>query len=172
MDDSIKSKLWTIVHYGRVHDKFAGYKLLLSDKNFNDYGYYTSFYLFMQLPKEKEVNLKIAELNILNIGQKAGERPDVSNASSMFTFISDIESAYMILFHLTFKERKELIASLNIHFQDEIVKNEQAFKNSVLRGTNEVSFKKKQEDIKSIITCPLDISTALINCKERIEIAF
>lgn len=43
MNDLIKSKLWTIVHKSKVHDKFAGYKLLLSDSNWNDYGYYTSY---------------------------------------------------------------------------------------------------------------------------------
>ena len=97
MDCLIKSKLLTVVHKSRVHDKFADFKLLLSDSNCNDNGYYTSFRLWLQLP-EKEVNLKVAELNILNVGQKAGENPTISTTSSMFTFIRDFERAYMILF--------------------------------------------------------------------------
>lgn len=172
MDDMINSKLWTIVHKSRVHDKFTDCKLLLSDSNWNDNGYYTLFQLWLQLPEKKEVNLKIAELNILNIGQKAGENPIISTTSSMFTFIRDIESAYMILFNLTFKERKELRESLNVHFQYETLKNEPAFQKSVLRGTNEIDFKKLQGEIERIITCPLDISTALIDYKKRLNIAF
>ena len=172
MNDLIKSKLWTIVHKSRVHDKFAGYKLLLSDSNWNDYGYYTSYQLWLQLPNEKGINLKIAELNILNVEQKAGENPIISTTSSMFTFIRDIESAYMIIFNLTFKEREELKESLNIQFQYETIKNEPAFQKSVLRGTNEIDFKRLQKEIERIITCPLDISTALINYKERIDMAF
>lgn len=41
----INSKLWTIVHKSRVHDKFTDCKLLLSDSNWNDNGYYTLFQL-------------------------------------------------------------------------------------------------------------------------------
>lgn len=171
MDCLIKSKLLTVVHKSRVHDKFADFKLLLSDSNCNDNGYYTSFRLWLQLP-EKEVNLKVAELNILNVGQKAGENPTISTTSSMFTFIRDIESAYMILFILTFKERKELMEGLNINFQYETIKNEPAFQKSILRGTNEIDFKKLQREIERIITCPLDISTALIDYKKRINITF
>lgn len=78
----------------------------------------------------------------------------------------------MILFNLTFKERKELRESLNVHFQYETLKNEPAFQKSVLRGTNEIDFKKLQGEIERIITCPLDISTALIDYKKRLNIAF
>lgn len=170
MDNFIKSKLWTIVHWSNVHGKFVGYKLLLSDSNCNDYGYYTSFRLWLQL--QKEVNLKIAELNILNPGQGVGESPTILTTLPIFTFIRDIESAYMILFHLTLKERKELISSLNIQFQYDIIKNEAAFKKSVLRGINEIDFKKQQKEIERIITCPLEISKALIDYKKRIDIAF
>lgn len=161
------AKLWTIVHNSRVHEKFEDYKLFLSDINWNDYGYYTSFSLWLQLQKDKNYNLKIADLNILNVGQKAGASPVISN-ESMFTFVRDIKSAYLILFHLTYKERKELIASLNIVFRCDAVKNEPAFQKSVLRGTNEVNFKILQEKIESIITCPLDISTALQDNKEHL----
>ena len=44
MDNLIREKLLAIVHNSRVHDKFAAYKLLLSDLNWNDYGYYTYFF--------------------------------------------------------------------------------------------------------------------------------
>lgn len=172
MGSSINLKLWTIVHSGRVHDKFVGYKLLLSNSYCNDNGYYTTFNLWLQTPQNKDFNLKIADLNILNIGQETGDNPTISTKSSMFTFIRDVESAYMILFHLSFDERKELIASLNIHFQFEEVKDESAFKKSVLRGTNESAFRKVQEEIENIITCPLEISKALRNYKCRIDMAY
>lgn len=170
MGNFIKSRLWTIVHRSNVHSKFIGYKLLLSDSNCNDNGYYTSFRLWLQL--QKEANLKIAELNILNLGQSVGENPTISTILPMFTFIRDIESAYMILFHLTLKERKDLIESLNIQFRYDMIKNEAAFKKSVLRGINEIDFKKQQEEIERIITCPLEISTALIDYKKMIDMAF
>lgn len=67
MENLTKTKLWTLVHRSREHEKFEGYKLLLSEQNRNDSGYYTTFRLFLQLPEQKVVNLKIAELNILNI---------------------------------------------------------------------------------------------------------
>lgn len=169
MDNLMNEKLWTIVHNNRVHDKLVGYKLLLSDLKWNDYGYYTYFQLFLQLKENKDANLKIADLNILNIGQKAGESPVISTEIPMITFIRDIESAYMLLFLLTFKERKELITSLNIRFQCEAVRNEPAFQKSVLRGTTEMAFKLQQEEIRQIMTCPLDISTAFTNYKERIN---
>ena len=172
MDNLIREKLLAIVHNSRVHDKFAAYKLLLSDLNWNDYGYYTYFQLFLQLKENKDVNLKVADLNILSIGQKAGESPVISTELSMITFIRDIESAYMLLFLLTFKERKELIASLNIQFQYEAIRNEPAFQKSVLRGTTEMAFMQQQEKVRQIMTCPLDISTAFTNYKERINMAF
>lgn len=172
MENLGKTKQWTLVHRSREHDKFEGYKLLLSGQDWNDSGYYTTFRLFLQLPEQKVVNLKIAELNILNIGQQAGEQPGVSTAVPFFTFIRDIESAYMVLFHLTPEERRALIASLNIQFHFDAIKSEPAFRLSVLRGTDEISFKKRQEEIRRIVTCPLNISTALMDCKERMDLAF
>ena len=160
-ENKLNSKLWTIVHSSRVHEKFTGYKLLLSDLNFNDYGYYTLFDLYLQLPKETEYNLKIATLNILNAGQNLAEHPTVSSPLSIFTFVRDIESAYKLLFYLTLDERKELISSLNICFQSDKILHEPAYRNSVLRGSNEGAFLKNQKEIEHIITCPLEISTAI-----------
>lgn len=165
----VNTSLLTVVHESRVHDKFAGYKLLLSGLNWNDYGYYTSFGLWLQLPKEKEFNLKIADLNIITLGQEAGDIPSMLTEQHMFTFIKDVESAYMILFYLTYEERKELISRLNISFQYEAIKNEPVFQKSVLRGMNEEDFMVIQAEIERIVSCPLNISVALVSCKDQMD---
>lgn len=85
------------------------------------------------------------------------------------TFICNIESAYNLLLFLSPIERKELISKLNIQFDNSLVKNEQAYKISMLRDKSEESFLSEQKEIEKIVTCPLDIANAISMQKEKLK---
>ena len=85
------------------------------------------------------------------------------------TFICNIESAYNLLLFLSPIERKELISKLNIQFDNRFVKNEQAYKISILRDKSEESFLSEQKEIEKIVTCPLDIANAITIQKEKLK---
>ena len=85
------------------------------------------------------------------------------------TFICNIKSAYNLLLFLSPIERKELISKLNIQFDNRLVKNEQAYKISILRDKSEESFLSEQKEIEKIVTCPLDIANAISMQKEKLK---
>lgn len=53
-------------------DEESGVKFRLEYRNWNDYGFYTLYSLEMQLP-DSNLSYRIADIHVMNIGQKAGE---------------------------------------------------------------------------------------------------
>lgn len=167
-------KLWTIVDRRRIHELFAKNetKLYLAHTRFNDYGYYTTYELILVIPENKDVNMKLATIKIMEKGQKVSENVDVINSRTYRSFIMDEESAMLITIFLTPQERKELIESLNICFSSNEVKEEAVFRTSILRGINQTFFGIMQSKIEKIVNLPLDIATTINRNKSRINCFF
>ena len=156
------------VHRLHINDVIDNAKYILEDSNWNDYGYYTRYALY--LPIKDNTRLALAGLFILKYRLNIDEVHWFSEERRNFTtFISNMESAYNILLFLSPIERKELISKLNLQFDNRLVKNEQAYKYSVLRDKSEKSFLSEQKEIEKIVTCPLDIANAISMQKEKLK---
>ena len=164
-------KLWSIVDIRRAHEHFAqnDVKLYLAHTDYNDFGYYTMFDLYLVLPECQNVNMKIATIKIIEKGQKVGECVDVINSNTFYSFIMDEEGAMLITIFLTPQERKELVKSLNICFSTNEVKDEDVYHTSVLRGINQISFVARQGRIEKMIGSPLEICTTINENMDRIS---
>ena len=157
------------VHHLHVNDVINNAKYILEDSNWNDYGYYTRYGLY--LPIKDNTRLTLAGLFILKYKLDIDEVHWFNEERQNFTtFICNIESAYNLLLFLSPIERKEIISRLNIQFDNRLVKNEQAYKYSVLRDKSEESFLNEQKEIENIVTCPLDIAKAIYEQKEKLKI--
>ena len=164
----METKFLKYVHSLHINDVIDNAKYILEDSNWNDYGYYTHYGLY--LPIKNSVRLTLAELFILKYKLDIDEMHWFSEERRNFTtFICNIESAYNLLLFLSPIERKELISKLNIQFDNRFVKNEQAYKISILRDKSEESFLSKQKEIEKIVTCPLDIANAISMQKEKLK---
>ena len=59
---------------GRGYEKFGmNYKYVLTDRGWNDYGYYTLHELFLITPIEQH-NIKLADIRIFNYNQHFNDR--------------------------------------------------------------------------------------------------
>lgn len=71
-------KLWTLVDRNRTHEKFAGYKLLIFDRHWNDYGYYTLYNITYQQPNDFN-NRLIGAVKIFNPNHGENYRASITN---------------------------------------------------------------------------------------------
>ena len=164
----METKFLKYVQRLHINDVIDNAKYILEDSNWNDYGYYTHYGLY--LPIKNSARLTLAELFILKYKLDIDEVHWFSEERRNFTtFICNIKSAYNLLLFLSPIERKELISKLNIQFDNRLVKNEQAYKISILRDKSEESFLSEQKEIEKIVTCPLDIANAISMQKEKLK---
>lgn len=167
----METKFLKYVHRLHINDVIDNTKYILVDSDWNDHGYYTRYGLC--LPIKDKVRLTLAGLFILKYRLDIDEVQWFSEKQrNLTTFISNIESAYNLLLFLSPIERKELISRLNVQFDNKLVKNEQAYKISVLRDKSEESFLSEQKEIENIVTCPLDIAKAICAQKEKLKSYF
>ena len=164
----METKFLKYVQRLHINDVIDNAKYILEDSNWNDYGYYTHYGLY--LPIKNSARLTLAELFILKYKLDIDEVHWFSEERRNFTTsICNIKSAYNLLLFLSPIERKELISKLNIQFDNRLVKNEQAYKISILRDKSEESFLSEQKEIEKIVTCPLDIANAISMQKEKLK---
>ena len=164
----METKFLKYVHRLHINDVIDNAKYILEDSNWNDYGYYTRYGSY--LPIKDSARLTLAGLFILKYKLDIDEVHWLNEERRNFTtFICNIESAYNLLLFLSPIERKELISKLNIQFDNRFVKNEQAYKISILRDKSEESFLSEQKEIEKIVTCPLDIANAISMQKEKLK---
>lgn len=168
MTFEMETKFLKYVQRLHINDVIDNAKYILEDSNWNDYGYYTHYGLY--LPIKNSARLTLAELFILKYKLDIDEVHWFSEERRNFTTsICNIKSAYNLLLFLSPIERKELISKLNIQFDNRLVKNEQAYKISILRDKSEESFLSEQKEIEKIVTCPLDIANAISMQKEKLK---
>ena len=164
----METKFLKYVHRLHKNDGNDKSKYILENSNWNDYGYYTRYGLY--LPIKDNARLTLAGLFIIKYKLDIDEIHWFCEERRNFTtFICNIESAYNLLLFLSPIERKELISKLNIQFDNRLVKNEQAYKISMLRDKSEESFLGEQKEIEKIVTCPLDIANAISMQKEKLK---
>lgn len=158
-------KIFVQATNGRGYDKFSGkYKYILTDRGWNDFGYYTIQELFLVTPDDND-NVKLADLHMFNYDQHSGEHLD-TNITNYVGYISTVESAERILLLLSPDERNELISALHINFMAGIYANQHAFLKSVLRGLTLEEFEERQAKIKAIVSISEDITSMIENNRD------
>ena len=144
-------RLWTLVDGNRTHEKFDGYKLLISDRNWNDYGYNTLYNITYQQPNNF-CNRLVGSVKIFNPNYGENYRASITNIHAPYVaFICNKISAMTLFLVLTPEERKELIETLHITFDCTKYKSLSVFNKSVLRGYTLEEFIKEQKYIKSLM---------------------
>lgn len=155
---------------GRGYDKFSGknYKYVLSDREWNDFGYYTLHELFLITPDGTD-NIKLADIRLLNFNQKFNEHVNL-NITNFIGFISNVESAERLLLFLSPSERKELFSTLHINFTVGMFSSQPAFLKSVLRDITFEQFEERQSRIKTIVSFSEDVSSLIKRNKEILKL--
>ncbi|MDE7420223.1 MAG: hypothetical protein K2N35_08440 [Muribaculaceae bacterium] len=154
------TKLVTGAVNGRGYEKFGGnYKYVLTDREWNDFGFYTLHELFLITPNDQD-NIKLADIRLFNFEQHSNERLNL-NTTNYVGFISNIESAEHLLLFLSPNERKELCSVLHINFTAGMFSKQPAFLKSVLRGITVQQFEEKQSKIKAIVTIEENIASMI-----------
>ena len=148
-------------------DEKSGVKFRLEYRNWNDYGFYTLYSLEMRLP-DSNLSYRIADIHVMNIGQKAGEKPSTSN--SPIIIISDTDSAERLFLFLSPKQRARLENLLAIKYDCLGIEREQAFINSVLRDKTISEFIKQQEVIKNLMHSSVDACSFLLRNKHQLSL--
>ena len=114
----METKFLKYVHRLHKNDGNDKSKYILENSNWNDYGYYTRYGLY--LPIKDNARLTLAGLFIIKYKLDIDEIHWFCEERRNFTtFICNIESAYNLLLFLSPIERKELISKLNIQFEAE-----------------------------------------------------
>lgn len=142
-------------------------QLQLKFENWNDFGYYTFYGLWMQSPNLK-YSIRLADIHIMNIGQKLGDKPCGCMPTPM-AFISNVESAERLFLFLSPAERKALEAELLVHYDDTWVKDEPAFLKSVLRNKTFEDFHTIQKRVKELMHSTIDVASMLVKHKDQIQ---
>lgn len=163
------NKLFVHASNGKGYEKFtgAGYKYILTDRNWNDFGYYTLHELFLIMPEGID-NIKLADIRLLNFQQNNGDHPNLC-IPNFVGFITQLEWAERILLFLSPKDREELLSDLHIKFSGKLYKDQQAFLKSVLRDITFELFEERQTRIKSIVSIQEDISSMIERNKDIIK---
>lgn len=175
------SRLWTLVDINRTHEKFGEYKLLIADRNWNDYGYYTRYSVYYQQANQMS-NPLIAELKIFKPNQIKGEKASFSNIHAPYvTFISNKISAMVLFLILSPKERKDFIDSLHITFDCSKYKSLDIFNQSILREHSLEHFISEQNEIHEMMVSEInpahyisstdenDVKNVLLNFSEVVK---
>ena len=124
-------KLWTLVDINRIYEKFGEYKLLIADKNWNDYGYYTLYNIKYQQPSDFD-NILIGAVKIFNPNHGENYRASITNIHAPYvSFICNKTCAMALFLVLTPEERKVLIETLHIKFDCTKYKSLRVFTESV-----------------------------------------
>lgn len=76
-------KLWTLVDRNRTHEKFEGYKLLVSDRNWNDYGYNTLYNITYQHPNDVN-NKLVGSVKIFNPNSGENYKASITNTHAPY----------------------------------------------------------------------------------------
>lgn len=162
------NKLYVHAANGRGYEKFsgAGYKYVLTDRNWNDLGYYTLHELFLIMPEGTD-NIKLADIRLFNHQQSNGDHTNLS-ISNFVGFITQIEWAERILLFLSPKDREELLSELHIKFSGKLYTDQHAFLKSVLRGITFEQFEERQTKIKSIVSITENITSMIEHNKDII----
>ena len=148
-------------------DEESDVKFRLEYRNWNDYGFYTLNSLEMRLP-DSNLSYRIADIHVMNVGQKAGEKPSTSN--SPIIIISDTDSAERLFLFLSPKQRTRLENLLAIKYDSRGIEREQAFINSVLRDKTISEFIKQQEVIKNLMRSSVDACSFLLRNKHQLSL--
>lgn len=163
-------ELWTLVDRNRNHEKFAGYKLLIADRNWNDNGYYTLYSVVYQQPKDF-LNRFVGEIKIFNPNKGEDYRASITNShdshDSYVTFICNKTCAMALFLVLTPEERKEMIESLHIKFDCSEYKLLEVFKKSVLRDTTLEKFVVDQREIEKLMLSDINPAHYISSTEEN-----
>ena len=131
------------------------FKYIINFCNWNDYGYYTRYDLYLVVP-EDEYNHFLARLIIFGEND-SGVKMLRKISPRTVTFIESIEDAYRIFLYLKPSERYELIDSLNIRFEiSPEIQMLPEVSNSLLRYKDVEIFINEQQHIKNIVTSELN----------------
>lgn len=149
-------------------DEKSGVKFWLKYLNWNDYGYYTLYSLYMQLP-DTSTSYMIADMQVMNIGQKTGKRPSWEPTPPT-VFISDVDSAERMFLILTPEQRLKLEEILPIRYNSQHIEKEQVFIQSVMRGITMTEFLNRQNRIKELMHSTIDVSTLICRHKTQINL--
>ena len=147
-------------------DEKSGMKFRLVYRNWNDYGYYTLYVLELNIP-EMDISYRIADIRVMNIGQKKGDKPSWIPTTPI-VFISNVESAETLLLFLTQKQRSNLEKILLIQYDTIHVNQEEVFQVSVLRDKTLTEFNKSLIRIKELVQSPIDVSSMIDNHKTQL----
>lgn len=163
------NKLFALAANGRGYEKFssAGYKYVLTDRNWNDFGFYTLHELFLITPGGID-NIKLADIRLFNHQQNNGDHPNLC-IPNFVGYITQIEWAERILLFLSPKDREELLSELHIKYSGKLYKDQQAFLKSVLRDITFEQFEERQAKIKSIVSIKEDIASMIEHNKNIIN---
>ena len=168
-------RLWMCVHELNGVQVHRSCKYVLSYSNWNDFGYRTSFRLYLVLYNpicDNMYSFGIASLSIVEHEPLAkGTRfLPKEGATNYHTYIMDIRSAESMLLFLTYEERKELIDKLRIRFDDAGYCEQGNYKFSTLRNTTRRHFLDMQKRIKMIIENPYDVASLIDRHRDRIKL--
>ena len=164
------NELFVHAENGRGYEKFSGesYKYILTDRGWNDYGYYTLHELFLITPEDTD-NIKLADIRLFNFDQKFNEHVNF-NITNYVGFISNIESAERLFLFLSPSARKELFSVLHINFYAGMYSTQPAFIKSVKRDITMEQFQERQSRIKAIVSNQEDVSSMIIRNKEVLKL--
>ena len=160
-------KLWTLVDKNRIHEKFEGYKLLIADRNWNDFGYSTLYSVVYQQPKDF-FNKLIAGVKIFNPNKGENYRASITNTHNPYvTFICNKTCAMALFLVLTPEERKEMIESLHIKFDCSEYKLLEVFKKSILRDITLEKFIADQKEIEKLMLSDINPAQYISSTEEN-----
>lgn len=134
--------------------------------NWNDNGYYTLYSLEMRLP-ESLLSYRVADIRVMNINQKKGEKPSWIPTTPM-VFISDVDSAETLFLMLTTEQRQRLEELLIIRYDSRHVETEQVFCQSVLRGNSLPEFIIAQKRIKELMHSAINVRALIDKHKTQL----
>lgn len=162
-------KLFVHTANGRGYEKFsgAGYKYVLTDRNWNDFGFYTLHELFLITPEGSD-NIKLADIRLFNHDQADGDHVNLC-IPNFVGFITSVTGAERLLLFLSPDERKEIFDALHIKFDCKLYTDQQALLKSVLRDITFEQFAERQERIKNLVSLPYNIKVMIQENKEVIK---
>ena len=168
-------RLWICVHELNGVQAHRNSKYVLSYSNWNDFGYKTSFRLYLALDNplcENMYNFGIASLSIVeHYPLTKGTRfLPKEGAANYHTYIMDINSAELMYLFLTYDERRELIDKLRIRFDDVGYSEQGNYLLSTLRNMTRQQFLDMQKKIKLIVENPNDVAFLIDKHRDRIKL--
>lgn len=134
--------------------------------NWNNYGYYTLYSLEMRLP-DSSLSYKVADIRVMNINQKKGEKPSWIPMTPM-VFIANEDSAETLFLMLTPEQRQRLEEIFIIRYDSRHVETEPVFCQSILRGSSLPEFIIAQKRIKELMHSAINIRALIDKHKTQL----